>query len=69
MKENLPGKTNMPRSAAQQLTPIAAAVGLMVLGMSYSAHAQAQSQPTSAAAKKDAEEMQTVQVQGIRAAL
>jgi iron complex outermembrane receptor protein len=69
MKENLPGKKNMPRGAVEQLTPIAAAVGLMVLGMSWSAQAQAQAQPAANAGKKDGEEMQTVQVQGIRAAL
>ena len=53
MKENLPGKTNMPRGAVEQMTPIAAAVGLMVLGMSWSAQAQAQARQAADAGKKD----------------
>jgi iron complex outermembrane receptor protein len=63
MKRNLVATGKHPRSAAfEQLTPIAAAVGLMILTTVY---AQAQ----EAAASKPAEEVQQVYVQGIRAAL
>src|SRR5471030_1925866 len=66
MKRNFSGSKEMPRNAVVRLTPIAAAAGLLVLSASYSAMAQ-DATVTSKDAKAD--EPQTVQVQGIRAAL
>lgn len=62
MKHNLP--VNKPRNIAEQLTPIATAVGLMVFGIAMAGQAQAQEEQ-----KKNGDDIQQVQVTGIRAAL
>ena len=65
MKRNFSvSSKDLPRNAVNSLTPIAAAVGLMVLSISYSAQAQ-----DATAATKDNKDEQVVVVQGIRAAL